>query len=71
MRKSICSGNFCKYVCVLQLIFLQPQPQYRQVFGVQQPMVGPRGQIATRPAIAPGNTQNQQFDDVTNYDFLG
>jgi len=51
---------------------LQPQPQYsvRQVFGVQQQMVGPRGQIATRP-MAPGNTQNQQFEDVSNYDFLG
>ncbi|XP_067215800.1 mediator of RNA polymerase II transcription subunit 25 isoform X2 [Linepithema humile] len=54
----------------LRHLLQQPQPQYRQ-FGVQQQqMVGPRGQIATRP-IAPGNTQNQQFDDVTNYDFLG
>lgn len=33
-------------------------------------MVGPRGQITARP-MAPGNTQNQQFEDVSNYDFLG
>ncbi|XP_018044485.1 PREDICTED: mediator of RNA polymerase II transcription subunit 25 isoform X2 [Atta colombica] len=56
----------------LRHLLQQPQPQYsvRQVFGVQQQMVGPRGQIATRP-MAPGNAQNQQFEDVSNYDFLG
>ncbi|KMQ96743.1 mediator of rna polymerase ii transcription subunit 25 [Lasius niger] len=54
----------------LRHLLQQPQPQYRQVFGVQQQMVGPRGQIAARP-MAPGNTQNQQFEDVPNYDFLG
>ncbi|XP_011632716.1 mediator of RNA polymerase II transcription subunit 25-like isoform X2 [Pogonomyrmex barbatus] len=56
----------------LRHLLQQPQPQYsvRQVFGVQQQIVGPRGQIATRP-MAPGNTQNQQFEDVSNYDFLG
>lgn len=54
----------------LRHLLQQPQPQYRQVFGVQQQMVGPRGQIAARP-MAPGNTQNQQFEDVSNYDFLG
>ncbi|XP_026824639.1 mediator of RNA polymerase II transcription subunit 25 isoform X1 [Ooceraea biroi] len=53
----------------LRHLLQQPQPQYRQVFGVQQQMVGPRGQIATRP-MAPGNAQNQQFEDVPNYDFL-
>ncbi|EFN84184.1 mediator of RNA polymerase II transcription subunit 25 [Harpegnathos saltator] len=54
----------------LRHLLQQPQPQYRQqVFGVQQQMVGPRGQIATRP-MAPANTQNQQFEDVPNYDFL-
>ncbi|XP_020293068.1 mediator of RNA polymerase II transcription subunit 25 [Pseudomyrmex gracilis] len=53
----------------LRHLLQQPQPQYRQ-FPVQQSMVGPRGQIATRP-IAPGNAQNQQFEDVSNYDFLG
>ncbi|KAL0125268.1 hypothetical protein PUN28_004503 [Cardiocondyla obscurior] len=57
----------------LRHLLQQPQPQYsvRQVsFGVQQQMIGPRGQITTRP-MAPGNTQNQQFEDVSNYDFLG
>lgn len=53
-------------------MILQPQPQYnaRQVFGVQQQMVSPRGPMATRP-MAPGNAQNQQFEDVPTYDFLG
>ncbi|KAJ8683500.1 hypothetical protein QAD02_019292 [Eretmocerus hayati] len=48
----------------------QQQPQYRQVLGMQQQMVGPRGQMAPRQ-MAPGNPQNQQFDEVPNYDFLG
>ncbi|XP_025159280.1 mediator of RNA polymerase II transcription subunit 25 isoform X3 [Harpegnathos saltator] len=52
----------------LRHLLQQPQSQYRQqVFGVQQQMVGPRGQL-TRP-MAPGNTQNQQFEDVPN-DFM-
>lgn len=59
-----------QYILYIIINVLQPQPQYRQVFGVQQQMVGPRGQIAARP-MAPGNTQNQQFEDVPNYDFLG
>ena len=33
-------------------------------------MVGPRSQMPPRP-MAPGNPQNQQFDEVQNYDFLG
>lgn len=40
---------------------------------MQQQMGGPRGQMAARP-MAPGNQQNQQnqqFDDVSNYDFMG
>ncbi|XP_051168877.1 mediator of RNA polymerase II transcription subunit 25-like isoform X2 [Leptopilina boulardi] len=49
---------------------LQQQPQYRQVVGMQQQMVGPRGQMNVRP-MEPGNPQGQQFDDVSNYDFLG
>ncbi|XP_033217039.1 mediator of RNA polymerase II transcription subunit 25 isoform X2 [Belonocnema kinseyi] len=49
---------------------LQQQPQYRQVLGMQQQMVGPRGQMNARP-MEPGNPQNQQFEDVSNYDFLG
>ncbi|XP_032671316.1 mediator of RNA polymerase II transcription subunit 25-like isoform X1 [Odontomachus brunneus] len=54
----------------LRHLLQQPQSQYRQqVFGVQQQMVGPRGQITARP-MAPGNAQNQQFEDVPNYDFL-
>ncbi|XP_032691032.1 mediator of RNA polymerase II transcription subunit 25-like [Odontomachus brunneus] len=54
----------------LRHLLQQSQPQYRQVFGVQQQIqVGPRGQIAARP-MAPANTQNQQFEDVPNYDFL-
>ncbi|XP_016839011.1 mediator of RNA polymerase II transcription subunit 25 isoform X4 [Nasonia vitripennis] len=48
----------------------QQQPQYRQVLGMQQQMVGPRGQMPPRP-MAPTNPQNQQFDEVSNYDFLG
>ena len=55
------------YILYLQQ---QQQPQYRQVLGMQQQMVGPRGQMAPRP-MAPGNPQNQQFDEVSNYDFLG
>lgn len=51
-------------------MFLQQQPQYRQVVGMQQQMVGPRGQMNVRP-MEPGNPQGQQFDDVSNYDFLG
>lgn len=55
---------------VLIALFSQPQPQYRQqVFGVQQQIVGPRGQITARP-MAPGNTQNQPYDEVPNYDYL-
>lgn len=55
----------------LRHLLQQPQPPYRQqVLGLQQQMVGPRGQMTTRP-MAPGNPQNQQFEDVSNYDFLG
>ncbi|XP_014485154.1 PREDICTED: mediator of RNA polymerase II transcription subunit 25-like isoform X2 [Dinoponera quadriceps] len=54
----------------LRHLLQQPQPQYRQqVFGMQQQMVGPRGQMATRP-MAPTNAQNQQFEDVPNYNFM-
>ncbi|XP_008206394.1 mediator of RNA polymerase II transcription subunit 25 isoform X2 [Nasonia vitripennis] len=52
------------------LLQQQQQPQYRQVLGMQQQMVGPRGQMPPRP-MAPTNPQNQQFDEVSNYDFLG
>lgn len=55
----------------LRHLLQQQQPQYRQqILGIQQQMVSPRGQMTTRP-MAPNNTQNQQFDDVSNYDFLG
>lgn len=55
----------------IYIYILQQQPQYRQqILGIQQQMVSPRGQMTTRP-MAPNNTQNQQFDDVSNYDFLG
>ncbi|XP_012287300.1 mediator of RNA polymerase II transcription subunit 25 [Orussus abietinus] len=55
----------------LRHLLQQQQPQYRQqVLAMQQQMVGPRGQISSRP-IGPGNPQNQQFEDVSNYDFLG
>ncbi|XP_015111836.1 mediator of RNA polymerase II transcription subunit 25 isoform X2 [Diachasma alloeum] len=47
----------------------QPQQYRQQVLGMPQQMVGPRGQMGTRP-MAPTNQQNQQFDDVTNYDFM-
>ncbi|XP_058806988.1 mediator of RNA polymerase II transcription subunit 25-like isoform X3 [Phymastichus coffea] len=45
----------------------QQQPQYRPVLGMQQQMVGPRTQMPQRP-MAPGNPQNQPFDD--SYDFM-
>ncbi|XP_063995109.1 mediator of RNA polymerase II transcription subunit 25 isoform X3 [Diachasmimorpha longicaudata] len=52
------------------LLQQQPPQQYRQqVLGMAQQMVSPRGQMGTRP-MAPTNQQNQQFDDVTNYDFM-
>lgn len=54
----------------LRHLLQQPQPPYRQVIGLQQQMVGPRGQMTTRP-MAPGNPQNQQFEDVPNYDVFG
>ncbi|XP_011299870.1 mediator of RNA polymerase II transcription subunit 25 isoform X2 [Fopius arisanus] len=47
----------------------QPQQYRQQVLGMQQQMVGPRGQMGAR-SMAPTNQQNQQFDDVTNYDFM-
>ncbi|XP_054001971.1 mediator of RNA polymerase II transcription subunit 25 isoform X2 [Hylaeus anthracinus] len=55
----------------LRHLLQQSQPPYRhQVIGIQQQTVGARGQMTTRP-MAPGNPQNQQFEDVSNYDFLG
>ena len=55
----------------LRHLLQQPQPPYRQqVLGLQQQIVSARGQMTTRP-MAPGNPQNQQFEDVSNYDFLG
>ena len=53
------------------LRFQQQQPPFRQVLGMQQQMVGPRGQMGGPRPMAPGNPQNQQFDEVPNYDFLG
>ncbi|XP_076378614.1 mediator of RNA polymerase II transcription subunit 25 isoform X2 [Megalopta genalis] len=53
----------------LRHLLQQPQPPYRQVLGLQQQIVAARGQMPTRP-MAPGNSQNQQFEDVNNYDFL-
>lgn len=54
---------------VIHVYCFQQQPQqYRQVLSMQQQMV-PRGQM-TRP-MGNANPQNQQFEDVTNYDFLG
>ncbi|XP_008546945.1 mediator of RNA polymerase II transcription subunit 25 [Microplitis demolitor] len=47
-----------------------PQQYRQQVLGMQQQMVGPRGQMNVRP-INNSNQPNQQFDDVSNYDFLG
>ncbi|XP_044583269.1 mediator of RNA polymerase II transcription subunit 25-like isoform X1 [Cotesia glomerata] len=48
-----------------------PQQYRQQVLGMQQQMVGPRGQMNVRPINNNNNQQNQQFDDVSSYDFLG
>lgn len=38
---------------------------------MQQQMIDPRSQMTTRP-MAPGYpTQNQQYNDVSNYELMG
>ncbi|XP_011297129.1 mediator of RNA polymerase II transcription subunit 25 isoform X2 [Fopius arisanus] len=50
----------------LRHLLQQQQPQqYRQLLG----MGTPKGEITTRP-MTTNNSHNQQFDDVTNFDYM-